>query len=125
MKLSTLLIVKAVISLVLGIAVALIPTVFMSLYAMTLDANGVYMARLVGALLIGVGLICWLNRNTGAGSLQNTILALFVADTIGFIVSLLGQLAGLANALGWVNVVLWLLLALGLGYFRFIKPSAA
>ncbi len=125
MKLSNLLVVKAVISLVFGIALALLPTAAMSLYGATLDASGALMARLVGACLIGIGLVCWLNRTSDAKVLQGIMLALCIGDAVGFVVSLLGQLAGVANALGWVNVVLWLLLALGLGYFRFLKPSAA
>jgi hypothetical protein len=50
-------------------------------------------------------------------------LAIFVGDTIGFIVALLAQLAGTVNALGWLIVALYLLLALGFGYFQFSKPT--
>ena len=32
---------------------------------------------------------------------------------------------GIANALGWVNVAIYLLLGLGYAYFQFMKPSAA
>jgi hypothetical protein len=125
MKLSLFLIIKAVISLVFGIGFALIPAQLASLYGFPLDAGGVFMARLVGALLIGVGLICWLCRAAGVDALKSITLSLCIADTIGFIVTLLAQFGGLANALGWVNVVIWLLLALGLAYFRFLKPGAA
>jgi len=125
MKLSNFLVVKAVISLAFGIAFALVPAAVMSLYGVTLDLGGAYMARFLGACLIGIGLICWLDRNADPQVLQGITLALCIGDTVGFIVALLGQLSGLANALGWVNVVIWLLLALGLGYFRFLKPSAS
>jgi len=33
--------------------------------------------------------------------------------------------AGVANALGWSTVALYLLLALGFAYFQFMKPSTA
>jgi hypothetical protein len=125
MKLSNFLVVKAVISLAFGIAFALVPAAVMSLYGVTLDLGGAYMARFLGACLIGIGLICWLDRNANPQVLQGITLALCIGDTVGFIVALLGQLSGLANALGWVNVFIWLLLALGLGYFRFLKPSAS
>ena len=125
MKLSNFLVVKAVISLAFGITFALVPAAAMSLYGTTLDPSGVYMARLFGACLIGIGLICWLDRSADPQALQGITLALFIGDTIGFIVALQGQLTGLTNALGWVNVVIWLFLALGLGYFRFLKPSAS
>jgi hypothetical protein len=29
------------------------------------------------------------------------------------------------NALGWITVAIWLFLALGLGYYRFLAPSTA
>jgi len=75
--------------------------------------------------MVGIGLVCWLNRNmTDPDTRKGITLALCIGDAVGFIVTLLGQLAGLLNPLGWVNVVIWLLLALGLGYFRFVKPGA-
>ena len=125
MKLSNFLVVKAVISLVFGIVFALVPAVAMSLYGVTLDAGGIMMTRFLGACLIGIGLICWLDREADPKALQGITLALCIGDTVGFLVALVSQLSGLANALGWVNVVIWLLLALGLGYFRFLKPSTS
>ena len=125
MKLSLFLIIKAVIATVFGIGFVLIPAQLASLFGFTLDAGGVFTARLLGAMLIGIGLICWLCRASDAGALRSITLSLCVADTLGFIVTLLAQLGGLTNALGWVNVVIWLLLALGLAYFRFLKPGTA
>ncbi|MBN1317729.1 MAG: hypothetical protein JXA42_19755 [Anaerolineales bacterium] len=125
MKLTNFLAVKAVISLVFGILFALVPAAAMSLYGAVLDPGGILMARFFGACLIGIGLICWLDRNADDNALQGITLALFIADTIGFIAALFGQLSGLMNALGWVNVIIWLLLALGLGYFRFLKSSTS
>ena len=124
MKLSLLLVIKAVISLFCGILLAVIPIQFMAILGATLNPDGVLMARLVGALLIGIGLLCWLSRNKSEDSLQDIVLSLFVADTLGFIVVLMGQMDGFTGALGWANVAIWLLLALGMGYFRFIKSSA-
>lgn len=125
MKLGSFLAIKAVISLVFGLLFALLPAVAMSLYGVQLDAAGIVMARYFGACLIGIGLICWLNRSGDAQLLQNITLSLCIADTIGFIVALMAQLSGLINALGWINVIIWLLLALGLGYFRFLKPASS
>jgi hypothetical protein len=125
MKLSSFLVVKAIISLAFGIAFVLVPAAVMSWYGVTLDPFGIFMARFVGACLIGIGLICWLDRSADHDALQGITLALFIGDTIGFIIALLGQLSGLMNALGWVIVAIWLLLALGLGYFRFLKSSAS
>jgi hypothetical protein len=125
MKLNNFLAVKAVISLIFGIAFATAPAALMSMYAVTLSVDGAFMARLLGACLVGIGLICWLNRSADPKVLQGITFSLFFADTIGFIVALLWQSSGSINAFGWVNVIVWLLLALGLGYFRFLKPSSS
>jgi len=126
MKLSSFLAIKAIISLVYGIGMVLVPAAFLPLYGITLDPAGTFMARAVGATLIGIGLVCWFARNIAdRAGLQGIILALFILDTIGFIVALHAQLSGLMNALGWSDVGIWLLLALGLGYFRFLKPNTS
>jgi hypothetical protein len=126
MKLSTFLAVKAVISLVFAIAFVLIPATYLSWGGVTLDAAGTCMARFFGVGLLGIGLVCWFLRSAAdSEARQGILLSLFITDTVGFIVNLLAQLSGLWNALGWINVAIWLLLALGLGYFRFLKPSAS
>jgi len=41
------------------------------------------------------------------------------------VMAFIGQLAGIANALGWSTVAIYLLLALGFAYFQFMKPGTA
>ena len=123
MKLNNFLVLKAIISLVFGIAFVLIPSSVMSVYGITLGLEGVLMTRFLGACLIGIGFICWFDRSTDTGALQGITLSLFIADTIGFIVALLGQLTGIMNSFGWIIVAIWFFLALGLGYFRFVKTN--
>jgi hypothetical protein len=82
------------------------------------------MARLFGASFVLLGLLLWLARNTGEPSTQRAFaLAVFVGDAIGCILALIVQLGGLANALGWTTVALYLILALGFGYFLIAKPA--
>ena len=123
MKLSTFLLVKAIVCFLFGIGYAVVPITVGSIYAINLDPDGLLMARFFAALLIGVGLILWLLRNADWNVLKVITLSLCIADTIGFIIALVAQLAGVMNALGWIIVAIWFLLALGLGYFRFLKPG--
>ena len=123
MKISTFFVVKAIICFLFGIGFALAPVAVGAIYEITLDPDGLIMARFFASALIGIGLLLWLSRNEGRNSLKNITLSLFVCDTLGFIVSLLAQLSGLMNPLGWIIVIIWLLLALGLGYFSFLKTS--
>ena len=77
-----------------------------------------------GAMLVGIAILCYFASNATASELRKkVILSLFVADTIGLILALIAQLGGKMNGLGWILVVLWLVLALGLGYFSFLKPE--
>lgn len=123
MKLSSFLLLKAVISLIFGISFLIYPTVAMSIYGVALDEIGILMVRFFGGGLIGIGLICLYQRNTSFETLQSILLALFVADAIGFFVALQAQVTGLMNYAGWSVVAVWLLLALGLFYFRFKKQK--
>ena len=125
MKISSFLMLKAIISLAFGIGFIAIPTAVWSIYGVKLDPAGIMTARYFGACLGGIGLICWITRNADFNTLKGITLSLFIGDTIGFIVALCGQLGDLMNTLGWIIVAIWFLLALGLGYFRFLKPSTS
>ena len=127
MRLSNLMAIKAIIVVVFGIGFVLIPATVMSFYGVTLDPGGVYMTQLFGAAFILLGILLWFARTASASdvALRAIVLAVAVGDTIGFIVALRAQLSGVVNALGWVTVALYLLLALGFGYFRFAKPGVS
>lgn len=122
MSLATFLLIKAVLCFAWGVPFVAAPSAVASLYGYTLNPEGLLMARYVGATFIGIGLTCFLIRTvTDPEALQGVTLALFVGDSVGFIVALVGQFGAAAVPLGWVNVALWFLVALGLGYFRFVK----
>jgi len=125
MKLSNFLMVKAVVCFLFGIGFAVIPIKVGSIFAITLDPDGLIMARFFAAVLIGIGLILWINRNADWNVLNGITLSLCIADTIGFLTALVGQLTGNMNALGWIIVVIWLLFSSGLGYFRILKQSTS
>jgi hypothetical protein len=122
MSLATFFVIRAIVALLFGIPLALAPAALVSTYGLTTDAVGVLMARQVGATLIGIGVLCLASRRTTElKSLQGITLGLFIGDSAGFITSLVGQLSPGASPLHWVNVLIWLLLALGFAYLRFVK----
>lgn len=124
MNLKTFLSFKALVSMVVGFTSLCIPTVIFPYYGVNLDAQGVGFSQLFGTMTIGIGFICWFARTESRSALrQNILLSLFICDTIGFFVALIGQIKGITNMLGWGNVALWLILAIGLGYFRFVKQD--
>jgi hypothetical protein len=126
MKFSNLMVIKAIVCLVFGIPLLLVPGLLLSFYGITLGPGGVFMARVYGASLLGNLMLTWFARNAEDSEARRAIvLDLFIYDAIGFVVALLVQLSGLMNVLGWSIVAIYLLLALGYGYFQFVKPTAS
>lgn len=125
MKLGTLMTVNAVIAGVFGIAFVAVPGRALANYGITVDAQFALVAQLFGAALLGYAILTWTARNLAdSDALRAIVLALCVADAIAFVIALIGQLRGTVNAVGWSTVAIYLLLALGFGYFRFVKTSS-
>lgn len=125
MQLKVLFILTAIIALVFGILFILIPAQMYSLYS--IESNSVlnYMGQLFGGALIGIGLISWGSRNTADSDARKAIiLGFLIADVVGFIVALIGQLNNIVGDLGWLTVAIYLLLSLGFAYFQFSKPGS-
>lgn len=125
MKLNTLMVINAIVAAVFGIAFVLVPAQVITLYGLTADAPLKYVGQLFGAALVGFAILTWSARNaTDSDARKAIVLALFISNGIGFIVALIGQLAGVVNSLGWSTVVIYLVLAAGFGYFQFTRPSS-
>ena len=128
MKLKHLFIINAIISLGYALGELLITETMFSLYfgTETTTAEALLVARYFGWGLLAVGLICAFVANAPPSEAKQAIVkALFIADVVGIIVSLMGILDGTFNALGWSAVVIYVFLAAGYGYFWFIKPETA
>ena len=126
MRLSTLLVVAAAVAAVFGVGFVVASGPLLSTYGITLDKAGTLIAQLFGALLIGLAVLNWYARNlTDPEARRAVVFGNLAGDAVGFVVILIGQLAGIANALGWVNVAIYLLLALGFAYVQFMQPRNA
>ena len=126
MKLGTFLIIAAVVSVLFGLGLVLLAGPLMSLYGISLSPGGLIIARLLGAALLGYAVLTWCARKAEDSEARKAIiLSIFISDAIGFIVALIGRLSGAVNAFGWSTVIIYLLLALGFGYFQFIKKSTS
>ena len=124
MKLKTLLIIKAIVCLCLGIAILVVPNFVYSIFGATLAAGGVFAAREYGASMMGNLMLTWFARNASESVARLAIIrALFVYDGIGFVVTLMALSAGILNSLGWLVVVVYLFFTLGFGYFLIVKPD--
>ena len=124
MKLSTFMVINAIVAFLFGLAFVLIAGPLMSLYGASLSPGGLIVARLFGASLLGFAVLTWCARNVEESEARRAIIfALFSSESIGFVMALIGQLSGAVNALGWSTVIIYFVLALGFGYFQFVKES--
>jgi hypothetical protein len=124
MKLKTLMIIKAIVCLCLGIPILIIPNFIYSIFGASLTVGGVFAAREYGASMMGNLMLTWFARNSQESEARwAIILALFVYDAFGFFVTLLAIISGALNPLAWMIVVLYLFLALGFGYYLIPKRN--
>lgn len=124
MKLSTLFVITAIIAFLFGIVFVLIPDLVLPFYGVTLSIYGLYFARLLGAAFLGFAAISWLVKNVApSAELRAIVFSFFITDTLGFFISLFYQVQGISNALGWTTVAIYLLLAVGFGYFYWRFPA--
>jgi len=118
MKLRVLFMINTVIAVLFGLGMLLIPDTVTSFYDVILEESGAYLARLLGAAFIGIGIISWMAKDaTDSRALRAILLGFFISESLGFVVTLIDQLRGVANTLGWTIVAIYLLTALGFGYF--------
>lgn len=126
MKFQTLMIIKAVVCLSLGVPILLAPVFLYSLFGASLNPGGVFVAREYGASLIGNLMLTWFARNAIESETRRAIaLALCVYDAIGFVVTLIAQLSGVLGPLGWFAVAIYLFFAIGFGYFLMPQKKVA
>jgi hypothetical protein len=122
MKLKTLMIIKAIVCLCLGVPILLAPIFTYSLFGASLNSGGVFAAREYGASLIGNMLVTWFARKaTESEALRAIILGLCVYDAIGFVITLIAQFTGALGPLGWGAAAIYLFFAVGFGYFLLPK----
>jgi hypothetical protein len=124
MKLKTLMIIKAVVCITLGALLLVVPGFVYSIFGASVNDGGAYAGREYGAALLGMFLLTWYARDAGESQGRRAIiLHLFVYDALGVVITLIAQISGLFNALGWSVVALYLFFAVGYGYYWFAQPA--
>jgi hypothetical protein len=126
MKLKHLFTVNIFFAVFFGITCAFFAGWALRIYGLAPDVGSLWTTRLAGGSILGFASLMWFGRKSDSVKARRAIaLALLVQDSVGFTASLLAQLSGNLNALGWSNPVLYGLLALGYAYFVFIRPDRA
>lgn len=122
MKLNTLLLVSAVLALICGLAFILFPGILMSFVG---TMGGVIITQVLGANFIGFAVLNFFARNIQDGeALRVVVLANLVSEALGLVLGLYAQLTTGGSWFGWLSIIVYLLLALGFGYFLLMGPRA-
>jgi hypothetical protein len=124
MKFKTLMIIKAIVCLALGVPILVAPDFVYSIFGVTLTAGSAFVAREYGASLIGNMLLTWFARSAQESETRRAIiLGMFFYNTIGFIITLLAILSGVLGPVAWLGFVIYLFFSVGFGYFMFQKKK--
>ncbi len=120
MRLRTLMLIGMVLAFLFALALLLGPAIILKFFGLTGSATETMLGQLLGAGLIGVGILCWFAKD---GTEPGPVLALFVASAVAFVVTLLSILAKVPKGgTAWIAAILLLLFAAGFAYFQFAGP---
>src|SRR5512143_2772985 len=125
MRLRSLLLIGMVVAFLFALALLLGPTIILKFFGLPGTPAEALLAQLIGAGLIGVGIVSWFAKDfADAQALTGTVLALFIAAAISFVVTLLAVLGKtvIRSGNGWIAVILFLVFAVGFAYFQFFGP---
>jgi len=125
MRLRSLLLIGMVIAFLFALALLLGPTIILKFFGLPGTAAEALLAQVIGAGLIGMGIISWFAKDLAdAQALTGTVMALFIAAAIAFVVTLLAVLGKTVVRSGnaWIAVILFLVFAVGFAYFQFFGP---
>lgn len=122
MNLTKLLIGNAFFAAIGGIGLLFMPVQLMSPYGVTLDAAGVFLAQLLGIVLLGYAALNWYARNVKDKVILKAVVISALVSHIGSAgVSLVYLNSGILNSYLWIDIVLHGLFAAGFWYWGFSK----
>ena len=122
MKYKTLFVTDAVVLLLVGLGQLFLPGRHSEMYGATLQPPGVAMGRFYGASILALAWMMWKARGSGPsavidGLMQGNILFF----TLSAAISLLGQIQGTFNPMGWSTVALSVFFAAWFTYQKYMK----
>jgi hypothetical protein len=120
------LIANALLVFLFGVGLLFAPNALMSLFGILLGPTDAYLARLLGAATLGVGVLNWAARGVSdPAAIRALTLGNLTANGVGFAVTLLAQAGGQVNNLGWSVAAVFAFFTLGFGFFYLNRPDAS
>lgn len=124
MTLNAFLSIAAVIGIVFGIGMLIVPEQVFELYAIPSSEGSKVIARSLGALIFSVGIMNWIARGVeDSVALRAILYGNLAIHLLTLVTDLLALTSGAMSAQGWGLVILHTLLGGGFAYFVFAKPT--
>ncbi len=118
--------VTAALMLFFGTGFLVLPTLVFSLYGVVLDASGRMLAHVAGAAVFALGTLAWTVRNTADPAVNRPAMtALVCFFLLKSAVTLMAQLSGVFNALGWTILLIDIPLCLLYARALFLRSASA
>ena len=118
---------QALVDVLFGIPLIFATSTILSLYGLSTDRTGTYVAQFLGGTFMALAWISWYARAWPDDEPRRVLVrAGFIASAIGLVVSLIFQLGSGSTTSTWVFVVLTAIFSAGWGYFSYatMRPMA-
>ena len=127
MKHKTLFVVLAIVLFIYGMVWLVIPNVGLNFHGYNLTATdpASIITRYWGAAWVGLAVMLWMARNADSDStaLRAILGGGLVVAVASLIAALLDEFGGGQNKYAWINIALYVLFSVWVGYFVFKKQS--
>jgi len=118
MKLNVFLMIATLVAAVFGLAFLIVPAELVALYGPRLNPAGVVVGRIAGSTILAFAIVYWGARNSkGAETLKAVLVAACISNGLDALIMAHATWTGLVSTMGWGQVVINGLLALGFAYF--------
>jgi len=122
MNLTKLLIGNALFAAIGGFGLLIMPAQLMSPYGVSLDTAGIFLAQLLGIILLGYAALNWYVRNVKDKVVLKAVVISALVSHIGSAgLSLVYLNSGILNSNLWIDIILHSLFAAGFWYWGFSK----
>jgi hypothetical protein len=115
-------IVNAIVVFAFGVLLLVAPTVGLAQFKMDARVTEVFLARVVGAALMSLGLVLFFGREVDETAQKFLGIAALAGSVLALIVTLTGVLRHVIRANGWIAIILELLFALAYAFVVFLQP---
>lgn len=116
--------VHAVLLLLFGIGFLIAPNRVLAIYGAQTDPVGELASRAFAVNNLILFVVMWIGRDhLQTRIVRGLIVALFVGNSTNLLLTVQGQMNSVLSGIGWMNVILYLVFAIGYGIFLFSFSS--